>query len=104
MMINVLRGQLPGSGPATGSAHIPEEPNTVAPDVSGRSLMVQVISQIESRVPGRIRGLFVSRKGEHYVLGGSCHSYYAKQVAQHMAMEVLDYRRVVNNITVLPPK
>lgn len=104
MMINVLRGQLSAAGEGSSSACRPTDSEGVATDVAGRSLMVQVISQIEARVPGRIRGLFVYRKGDDYILGGSCHSYYAKQVAQHTAMEASGLRRVVNLIKVLPPK
>jgi len=67
-------------------------------------LLMNILTRIESRLPGRIRGLSVSIADGAVVLRGQCSTYYTKQVAQHAAMGVLEYQRVVNRIDVRPPK
>lgn len=63
-----------------------------------------ILHRIESRLPGRIRQLAVLAAENAIVLSGSCNTYYTKQVAQHTAMGVLEYDRLINNISVCTPK
>jgi len=69
-----------------------------------KRLVARILQRIESRLPGRIRRLSVYTAENAIVLSGSCSTYYTKQVAQHTAMGVLDYERLVNNIAVCSPK
>lgn len=102
-MIDVLRGQATKARPESNESRRKVEPGT-KDELSCRDLMVQVISRIEEKLPGRIRGLCVYRNGTSFVLGGTSQSYYAKQVAQHMAMDLLESHPLLNNIKVLPAK
>jgi hypothetical protein len=63
-----------------------------------------VRQELETQLLGRIRQLRVSATPHFVILAGSCSSYYTKQLAQHVAMELLGTERLVNNIAVLPPK
>ena len=56
--------------------------------------------RIETRLPGRIRSLHIFVTDHAVVLAGECNTYYTKQLAQHAAMGVLEYERLVNNIDV----
>ena len=67
-------------------------------------LILRILHRIESRLPGRIRELSVYAAENAIVLSGQCSTYYTKQVAQHTAMGVLEYERLVNNIDVYSPK
>ncbi len=60
-----------------------------------------VREQLDFHLPGRIRQLKVSVAENSIVLTGACSSYYTKQLAQHVAMEVLTYERLVNQLAVL---
>lgn len=59
---------------------------------------------LEKHLWGRIRSLRVSATEHFVILAGSCGSYYTKQLAQHVAMDGLGGRRLVNDIVVRPPK
>lgn len=63
-----------------------------------------VRQELETQLLGRIRHLRVSATSNFVILAGSCSSYYTKQLAQHVAMELLGTERLINNIDVLPPK
>lgn len=63
-----------------------------------------VHQELESQLLGRIRQLRVAATKNFVILSGSCGSYYTKQLAQHVAMELLGTERLINNIAVLPPK
>ncbi len=67
-------------------------------------LILRILQRIESRLPGRVRQLSVYAAENAIVLSGQCNTYYTKQVAQHTAMGVLEYERLVNNIDVYAPK
>lgn len=88
----------------------PEFPTEVAEFSLGemeahRSRLVRrILQRIESRLPGRIRQLSVCAAENAIVLSGRCSTYYTKQVAQHTAMGVLEYERLINNIDVFAPK
>jgi hypothetical protein len=81
-------------------------PNDVAPahDVAElASIAVEICRCVESRLPGRVHKLRVQAVDDYFVLSGACHSYYVKQVAQHLAMNALDaclLGRLVNEIEV----
>ena len=103
-MIDVLRSSLQ-AGQTSDSGSKQSAVSSAHPaDDSHRQMMLQIISRIESRLPGRIRGLFVCRKDNAYVLGGTCRTYYSKQIAQHTAMAILDYDKLINEIQVRAPK
>ncbi|MCA9229778.1 MAG: hypothetical protein KDA57_03945 [Planctomycetales bacterium] len=63
-----------------------------------------ILQRIESRLPCRIRDLKVYVSENAVVLEGLCSTYYSKQIAQHAAMGVLEYERLINNIEVRPAK
>ena len=64
------------------------------------ALADRIRHRIEVRLPGRIRGLTVVVIGEEVELGGRCATFYSKQLAQHVAMGVIDHQRLVNSIEV----
>ena len=68
-----------------------------------RQLARLILDRIRNRLPGRIRRLGVQVNGNAIVLVGQCSTYYSKQMAQHVAMGVLNYERLVNNIRVSAP-
>lgn len=63
-----------------------------------------VRDEIGAQLPGRIRQLRVSASEKFVILSGACSSFHTKQLAQHVAMELLDGQRLINDITVFPPK
>ena len=69
-----------------------------------RRLAGRILQRIETRLPGRIRELSVYTTENSIVLSGRCSTYYTKQVAQHTAMGVMEYDRLINNIDVCSPK
>lgn len=73
-------------------------------ELIGQETAQRVRDELESQLPGRVRQLRVSATDKFVVLAGSCGSYYTKQLAQHVAMELLGDERLVNNIVVLPAK
>lgn len=70
----------------------------------GEEVAHLVREQLESHLPGRIRQLKVRVAENSIVLTGSCSSYYTKQLAQHVAMEVLTCERLVNELAVIKAK
>jgi hypothetical protein len=84
------------------SAHHDESP-AVTPAV--RQLVQSFFSEVDSRLPSRIRDLAVdvTRDGS-IVLHGRCSSYYVKQVVQHIGMTLLTCGRLINKIQVYPPR
>ncbi len=63
-------------------------------------LAKKILSRIESRLTGRIRHLTVYTSDNAVVLTGECSTFYTKQLAQHIAMGVLEYEQLINNIDV----
>jgi hypothetical protein len=59
-----------------------------------------ILQRVKTRLPGRIRNLAVLITDDSVELTGKCRTYYAKQMAQHVAMGVLDYQQLVNSISV----
>ena len=57
-------------------------------------------NRIEMRLPGRIHNLRVLVTENAVLLSGYCSTFYSKQLAQHAAMGVLEYERLINNIDV----
>jgi uncharacterized protein YgbK (DUF1537 family) len=82
------------------------KPTTVPTSAEARreQLVHRILQRIEHRLPGRIRQLAVYATEHAIVLSGRCSTYYTKQVAQHTAMGVLEYERLINNIDVDVPK
>lgn len=65
-----------------------------------QELAMLIMQRIRKRLPGRIHRLGVRVSDNAIVLVGQCNTYYSKQMAQHVAMGVLDYERLINNISV----
>jgi hypothetical protein len=72
-------------------------------DARVRRAAADILKNVQSRLPGRIRDLKVRIEDDQFVLSGVSTSYYVKQVAQHVAMNALDalmLGRLVNEIEV----
>jgi hypothetical protein len=72
-------------------------------DAKTRTVVTEIIREIQSRLPGRIRDLSVNVDHDQFILRGVSSSYYVKQVAGHLAMTTMDARllgRLVNDIEV----
>ncbi len=67
---------------------------------SSQDLASRIESRIHSRTHGRVRDLQVELAEQTVVLRGRAPTYYAKQLAQHGALEVSDGQPVVNAIDV----
>jgi len=67
---------------------------------AGRELADLILKRIQTRLSGRIRNLVIHITDNYVELTGECRTYYTKQMAQHVAMGVLDYQQLVNNILV----
>jgi hypothetical protein len=59
-----------------------------------------ILQRIQTRLPGRVRNLAVRITDDSVELTGECRTYYTKQMAQHVAMGVLDYQQLINSINV----
>ncbi len=62
----------------------------------------QIEAALERRLGGRVRGLRVLVGGGGLVLRGHASTYYAKQLAQHVVMEVSGMTILANEIEVGP--
>jgi osmotically-inducible protein OsmY len=63
----------------------------------------EIARSLETQLNGRLRDLSVSVEEGQFVLRGVSKSYHVKQIAQHLAMTVMDTRllgRLVNEIEV----
>lgn len=76
---------------------------TASPDRSTASLEKIIADRIASRIGRRIRKLFVEVHGKTVRIGGECSTYYSKQLAQHVALGVIEDEHVVNEIAVKLP-
>ncbi len=52
------------------------------------ALAEQIVARLQSRVGGQLREFQMSAKDDGLVLHGQADSYYAKQIAQQVAMEL----------------
>jgi len=59
-----------------------------------------ILSKIQARTHGQVRGLRVELADEQVVIEGQARTYYAKQLAQHGAMDFLIGHTIVNRIVV----
>ncbi len=80
------------------------EASPLSPETQAEQLAMRILQRIESRLPCRIRKLKVSVAENAVILEGQCSTYYTKQIAQHMAMGVLEYERLTNHIEVCSAK
>ena len=60
----------------------------------------QLEALVQRRLHGRVRDLRLSLHDEGLILQGQTSTYYAKQLAQHAAMEVSGLPILANNIEV----
>ena len=56
---------------------------------------------VKGRLNGRVRAFRLTPESRGLVLSGWCHTYYAKQLAQHLVMESTKLRILVNDIDVV---
>lgn len=63
----------------------------------------QLQAEIRQRTGGRVRNLRVYRTADSLVLTGTSGTFYAKQLAQHAALELAPSARLVNDIVVGDP-
>lgn len=59
-----------------------------------------VAAKIQARTHGQVRELHVEMVDDEVVINGRARTYYAKQLAQHSAMDCLCGRAIVNRIVV----
>lgn len=89
---------------AAGIATLQNSHESLRDHILGQEVAQRVREKLEAQLPGRIRQLRVSATEKFVLLTGSCVSYYTKQLAQHVAMELLGKARLINKIAVLPSK
>ncbi len=77
----------------------PNAPQPTPPQEEPR-LVREIRGRIEQRLPGRVHYLSVELDDDGIVLSGECCTFYSKQMAQHVAMGVVEYERLINNIRV----
>ncbi|HVC93394.1 MAG TPA: hypothetical protein VND64_06865 [Pirellulales bacterium] len=63
-------------------------------------LAERIAARLQSRVGGQVREFQMSAKGDGLVLRGQADSYYAKQIAQQVAMELSGLSIHANEIRV----
>lgn len=59
-----------------------------------------LVSRIQARTHGQVRELRVELADERIVIRGRARTYYAKQLAQHGAMDYSGGQTIVNQIVV----
>lgn len=79
--------------PSTTTTMLDENPNS-------QCLLESLETQVLSRLSGRIRGFRVQLLNGGLVLTGTTKTYHAKQVAQHLVMEMTDVPIRANDIAV----
>jgi len=100
-----LKASLQGvSWPASDSQDSAATQKPANRDFTREELAARILARIESRLPNRIRRLAVTTEANAIVLSGECSTFYTKQMAQHVAMGVLEFDRLINNIDVCPLK
>ncbi len=67
----------------------------------GHPEMAETIrTRIQARTHGQVRELVIELDDEEVVIQGRARTHYAKQLAQHGAMDFLARHRVINRIVV----
>jgi hypothetical protein len=57
-------------------------------------------ARLQSQLNGRVRDLHLLVAGQGLILRGHAHTYYAKQIAQHVVMDATELPIVANEIEV----
>ena len=57
-------------------------------------------TNLQARLGSRVRQLRVVHQSDGVILQGSAHTYHAKQLAQHLVMELTDLPILANEIDV----
>jgi hypothetical protein len=70
------------------------------PGPARASALDQIETHVQSRLGGQLRGFCLALQGDGLILRGHCHTYYAKQLAQHAVMEVSSLPILANEIEV----
>lgn len=63
-------------------------------------LVHRLAARLQARLGRTVRDLQISHHEDGVVLSGRADTYYAKQMAQHVAMEIFGHSRVANEIDV----
>lgn len=63
-------------------------------------LASNLVSRIQARTHGQVRELHVELADESIVIKGRARTYYAKQLAQHGAMDLITGQTIINQIIV----
>ena len=61
---------------------------------------LNILARIQARTHGQVRELRVRMADEQIVIEGRARTHYAKQLAQHGAMDSLSGQTIVNRIVV----
>lgn len=72
------------------------------PETSATALIDKIEAALQRRLLGRVCDLHVLLQDQNLVLRGTASTYYAKQLAQQVAVEVTGLRILVNEIEVKP--
>ena len=81
------------------------EPGTPQFRTDADVVVHDICARVAERLPGRIHDLRVeAAAGKTLVLSGVASSFYVKQLAQHIAMDVARLLRVINQIEVRAPR
>jgi hypothetical protein len=76
------------------------EPNILTLDLPTPETVGELEEYIQRRLNGRVRHFRLSLRGDGLVLDGQTHTYYAKQLAQHLVMESVNLPIRANDIEV----
>jgi hypothetical protein len=79
---------------------LPEELDMRLAQDGAKELTSTLLSKIQARTHGQVRGLRVELADEQVVLLGRARTYYAKQLALHGAMDYIAGQTIVNRIEV----
>jgi hypothetical protein len=80
--------------------YVTRSPNPEGPEGAFTELANRVEGHILCRLSGQILDLQVIERAGGLVLRGHTHTYYAKQLAQHAAMEISNLPTLANEIEV----
>ncbi len=77
------------------------EPGDSRPNaVMSQEDLDRLVAQVQHELSGRLRDFRLKRRGDGVILMGRAGSYYAKQLAQHAAMEITGLPIHANEIEV----
>ena len=69
--------------------------------VAHEDLLIQLVGELRQRLGGRIRDVRLTQMADQLVLHGQANTYYAKQLAQTIVLELVEQVVLANEIVVL---